>query len=52
MVTVDQFVAAMVLILEAITSFGQMMDGQQAQHVPVQESVQYNPTILSLFPLG
>ncbi|RVW88377.1 hypothetical protein CK203_040938 [Vitis vinifera] len=29
-VTVDQFVAAMVLILEAITSLGQMMDGQQA----------------------
>ena len=31
MVTVDQFVAAMASIHEAITSLGQMMDGQQAQ---------------------
>ena len=30
-VTVDQFVAAMASIQETITSFGQRMDGQQAQ---------------------
>ena len=30
-VTVDQFVAAMASIQEAITNFGQRMDGQQAQ---------------------
>lgn len=44
-VTVDQFAAAMASIQEAITSLGQRMDGQQAQQVPVQESVQYDPTI-------
>ncbi|RVW64304.1 hypothetical protein CK203_052311 [Vitis vinifera] len=44
-VTVDQFAAAMASIQEAITSLGQSMDGQQAQQVPVQESVQYDPTI-------
>ena len=36
----------MALIQEAITSLGQSMDGQQAQQVPIQESVQYDPTIL------
>ena len=45
MVIVDQFVAAMALIQEAITSLGQRMDGQQAQQVPIQESMQYDPTI-------
>ena len=49
-VTVDQFVAAMASIQETITSLGQMMDGQQAQQVPVQESVQYDTTILPPFP--
>ena len=38
-VTIDQFVAAMASIQEAITSLDQMMDGQQAQEVLVQESV-------------
>ncbi|RVW91589.1 hypothetical protein CK203_024289 [Vitis vinifera] len=44
-VTVDQFAAAMASIQEAITSLGQRMDGQQAQQVPVQERLQYDPTI-------
>ena len=39
MVIVDQFVDAMALIQEAITRLGQRMDGQQAQQVPIQESV-------------
>ena len=47
MVTVDQFPTTMASIQEVITSFGQMMDGQQAQQVPIQESVQYDPTISS-----
>ncbi|KAL6345453.1 hypothetical protein AAG906_017172 [Vitis piasezkii] len=34
----------------AITSHGQRMDGQQAQQVLVQESVQYDPTIPPPFP--
>ena len=46
-VTVDQFPTTMASIQEVITSFGQMMDGQQAQQVPIQESVQYDPTISS-----
>ena len=45
MVTVDQFAVAMASIQEAITSLGQRMDGQQAQQVPAQESVQHDPTI-------
>ncbi|RVW60319.1 Ran-binding protein 1-like a [Vitis vinifera] len=49
-VTVDQFDAATTSIQEAITSLGQRMDGQQAQQVPVQESVQYDPTIPPLLP--
>ena len=47
MVIVDQFPTTMASIQEVITSFGQMMDGQQAQQVPIQESVQYDPTISS-----
>ena len=35
----------MASIQEAITSLGQRMDGQQAQQVPIQESMQYDPTI-------
>ena len=35
----------MASIHEAITSLGQRMDWQQAQQVPVQESVQYDPAI-------
>ena len=45
MVTIDQFAAIMASIQEAITSLDQRMDGQQAQQVPVQESVEYDPTI-------
>nr|CAN81626.1 hypothetical protein VITISV_027547 [Vitis vinifera] len=41
-----------VLPEEAITSLGQRMDGQQAQQVPVQESVQYDPTIPLPLPLS
>ena len=44
-VTVDQFVEAMASIQDAIASLGRRIDGQQAQQVPVQESVQYDPTI-------
>ena len=46
-VIVDQFPIAMASIQEVITSFGQMMDGQQAQQVPIHESVQYDTTISS-----
>ena len=35
----------MASIQEAITSLGQRMDGQQAQQVSIQESMQYDPTI-------
>ena len=40
----------MASIHEAITSLGQRMDWQQAQQVPVQESVQYDPTISPTLP--
>ena len=50
MVTVDQFIATMTSIQEAIISLGQRMDGQQTQQVPVQESMQYDPTIPPPFP--
>ena len=36
-VTVDQFATAMASIQEAIANLGQMIDGQQAQQVLVQE---------------
>ena len=49
-VTIDQFVAIMASIQKAITSLGQMMDWQQAQQIPIQESVQYDPTILPPLP--
>ena len=38
-VTVDQFAVIVASIQEAITSLDQRMDGQQAQQVPIQESV-------------
>ena len=49
MVTVHQFVAAMASIQETITSLGQIIDGQQAQQVLVQESAQFDTTV-SLLP--
>ena len=45
MVTVHQFVAAMASIQETITSLGQIIDGQQAQQVLVQESAQFDTTV-------
>ena len=44
-VTVDQFVATMASIQEAIASLGRRIDGQQAQQVPLQDSAQYDPTV-------
>ena len=44
-VTVDQFVATMASIQEAIASLGQMIDEQQSQQVPPQDGAQYDPTI-------
>ena len=44
-VTVDQFVAAMALIQEALASLGQRIDGQQTQQVPVQESAQFDTIV-------
>ena len=44
-VTVDQFAAAMASIQEAIANLGQMIDGQQAQQVIVQESAQFDTTV-------
>ena len=37
-VNVDQFVATMVLIQEAIAGLGQKIDGQQTPQVPPQDS--------------
>ena len=45
MVTVNQFVVAMASIQEALASLGQMIDGQQAQQVPFQESAQFDTTV-------
>ncbi|RVW79190.1 hypothetical protein CK203_045188 [Vitis vinifera] len=44
-VTVDQFVAAMASIQEALASLGQRIDGQQAQQVPIQEDTQFDTTV-------
>ena len=45
-VTVDQFTAAMACIQEGIANLGQRIDGQKTQQVPVQESAQFDTTIL------
>ncbi|RVW99136.1 hypothetical protein CK203_018963 [Vitis vinifera] len=39
-----RFAVAMASIQEAIASLGQMIDGQQAQQVPVQEDIQFDTT--------
>ena len=44
-VTVDQFVEAMVSIQEVITSLNWRTDGQQVQQVPSQDGAQYDPTM-------
>ena len=44
-VIVDQFAAAMTSIQEALASLGQMIDGQQTQQVPVQESAQFDTIV-------
>ncbi|RVX10216.1 hypothetical protein CK203_016130 [Vitis vinifera] len=44
-VTVDQFAATMASIQEAIVNLGQRIDGQQTQHVPVQESTQFDTIV-------
>ena len=50
MVTVHQFAAAMASIQETITSLGQIIDGQQAQQVLVQESAQFDTIVPPLLP--
>ena len=44
-VIVDQFAATMASIQEAIANLGQRIDGQQTQHVPIQEGALYDPTV-------
>ena len=44
-VIVDQFAATMASIQEAIVNLGQRIDGQQTQHVPVQESTQFDTIV-------
>ena len=43
--TVDQFVATIASIQETITNLGQMIDEQQTQQVPAQESAQFDTTV-------
>ena len=45
--TVDQFVATMASIQEAIASLGQRIDGQQPQQVLPQDDAHYDPIVPS-----
>ena len=44
-VTVDRFATTMASIQEVIANLGQRIDGQQTQHVPIQEGASYDPTV-------
>ena len=51
-VTIDQFVATMASIQEAIASLGQRVEGQQAQQIPPQDGAQYDLAVPPPFPLS